>query len=106
MLAYSSTRRGITLVELVAILTIVGIIAAIIVPQVSVSQDTAQQKANAHNKAVINATVERWYIDKGTWPADDLTDIGADNRYFTSGVPRNPIDNSAYKLDSKTHRVQ
>jgi type II secretory pathway pseudopilin PulG len=97
--------RAISLIELVAILTLVGIMAAIVVPHVSVSHDTAQQKANAHNKAVINATIERWYIDKGTWPTNDLKDISDDSRYFPNGLPRNPIDNSAYSIDPSTHRV-
>jgi type II secretory pathway pseudopilin PulG len=91
--------------ELLAVVTILGIIAAIIVPRVAVSSDTAKAKVNAHNKATINAAVERWYIEKGTWPADNLTDIGADTTYFPSGLPSNPVDNSAYTLNSTTHRV-
>src|SRR3989304_5494386 len=71
-------RKGFSLMELLAVVTILGIIAAIIVPRVAVSSDTAKTKVNSHNKATINAAVERWYIEKGTWPLDKLTDIGAD----------------------------
>ena len=98
-------RAGFSLMELLAVVTILGIIAAIIVPRVTVSSDTAKQKVNAHNKATINAAVERWYIEKGTWPASDLTDIGADTSYFPDGIPSNPIDSSAYSLNVTTHRV-
>lgn len=98
-------RRGFSLMELLAVVTILGIIAAIIVPRVAVSSDTAKQKVDAHNKATINAAVERWYIEKGTWPANDLSDIAADLDYFPNGIPTNPIDGSAYTLDSTTHRV-
>jgi prepilin-type N-terminal cleavage/methylation domain-containing protein len=99
-------RAAFSLMELLAVVTILGIIAAIIVPRVTVSSDTAKQKVNAHNKATINASVERWYIEKGTWPANNLSDIGADVNYFPDGIPTNPINGSAYALDATTHRVQ
>src|SRR5262245_56878531 len=74
----TSKRAGFSLMELLAVVTILGIIAAIIVPRVAVSSDTAKAKVNSHNKATINAAVERWYVEKGTWPANNLSDIGAD----------------------------
>jgi prepilin-type N-terminal cleavage/methylation domain-containing protein len=98
-------RRGFSLMELLAVVTILGIIAAIIVPRVAVSSDTAKQKVHAHNKATINAAVERWYIENGTWPANNLSDIAADADYFPEGVPTNPVDGSAYTLNATTHRV-
>lgn len=98
-------RAGFSLMELLAVVTILGIIAAIIVPRVAVSSDTAKQKVNNHNKATINAAVERWYIEKGTWPANNLSDIGVDTNYFPDGIPTNPTSGSAYSLNATTHRV-
>jgi prepilin-type N-terminal cleavage/methylation domain-containing protein len=98
-------RAGFSLMELLAVVTILGIIAAIIVPRVTVSSDTAKAKVNAHNKATINAAVERWYIEKGSWPATNLSDIGADTTYFPEGLPTNPTNGSAYSLNATTHRV-
>lgn len=97
--------RGFSLLELLAVVTILGIIAAIIVPRVTVSSDTAKQRVRDHHKATINSAVERWYIDKNSWPANDLSDIGADLNYFPEGIPTNPVDNSAYTLNTTTHRV-
>ena len=91
--------------ELLAVVTILGIIAAIIVPRVTVSSDTAKQKVNSHNKGTINAAVERWYMEQGTWPANDLSDIGADGNYFPDGIPVNPVNSSTYTLNATTHRV-
>ena len=64
-----------------------------------------QAKVNSHNKATINAAVERWYVEKGTWPAVNLSDIGADANYFPDGVPVNPTNGAAYTLNATTHRV-
>jgi general secretion pathway protein G len=100
-----SRRSGFSLMELLAVVTILGIIAAIIVPRVALSSDTAKTKVNLHNKATINSSVERWYVEKGAWPAATMSDISADLNYFPSGLPTNPVDNSAYTLNATTHRV-
>ena len=54
----------------------------------------------------INAAVERWYFEKGTWPKTDLSDIGADSNYFPQGIPTNPVSGAAYALNATTKRAQ
>jgi prepilin-type N-terminal cleavage/methylation domain-containing protein len=98
-------RSAFSLMELLAVVTILGIIAAIIVPRIAISSDTAKAKVNSHNKATINAAVERWYIEKSVWPANTLLDIGADVNYFPDGIPTNPTNGTAYALNPVTHRV-
>jgi general secretion pathway protein G len=98
-------RRAFSLMELLAVVTILGIIAAIIVPRVSVSSSTAKNKVRDHHKATINAAVERFFVDTNTWPATDLSDIAGNTNYFPDGVPTNPIDNTPYTLNATTHRV-
>jgi prepilin-type N-terminal cleavage/methylation domain-containing protein len=99
------TRSGFSLLELLAVVTILGIIAAIIVPRVTVSSANAKQKVRDHHKATINSAVERYYIDNNAWPADDLNDIAANASYFPDGIPVDPVSGSPYTLNSTTHRV-
>ena len=58
-----------------------------------------------HNRAEINITVEQYYMHTGVWPADDLSDIGADVDYFPDGLPTCPVSGQPYRLDPVTHRV-
>jgi prepilin-type N-terminal cleavage/methylation domain-containing protein len=96
---------GFSLLELLAVVTILGIIAVVVIPRISVSSATAKQNANTQNKSEINSAVERWFFEKGTWPKDDLSDIKADTSYFPQGLPTNPVDGSAYTLNATTHRA-
>ncbi|MEM8864808.1 MAG: prepilin-type N-terminal cleavage/methylation domain-containing protein [Planctomycetota bacterium] len=99
-------RRGFSLMELLAVVTILGIIAAIIVPRVSVSTTNARTQVDAHNRATINAAVERYFIEEGSWPAD-ISVIAGDADYFPDGIPANPVNASApYALNATTHRVE
>lgn len=101
------TRRfGFSLLELLAVVTILGIIAVVVIPRITVSAGTAKSNADAQNKAEINAAVERWYFEKGSWPANNLSDIGADTNYFPQGIPNNPVTAAAYSLNATTHRAQ
>ncbi len=105
MLAHPTRRRGFSLMELLAVVTILGIIAAIVIPRVTVSADTAKQKVNAHNKATINASIERWYIEKGSWPAG-LKELAADTDYFPEGIPVNPVTGASYTFNDTTKRIE
>lgn len=98
-------RSGFSLLELLAVVTILGIIAAIIVPRVTVSSTTAKTKVRDHHKATINSAVERYYVETNAWPANDLSDIGANASYFPDGLPVDPVSGSAYTLNATTHRV-
>jgi prepilin-type N-terminal cleavage/methylation domain-containing protein len=98
-------RAGFSLMELLAVVTILGIIAALIVPRINVGSDRAKDSSCLHNRAEINITVERYYLHNNAWPQNDLSDIGADPDYFPNGVPTCPMSGAAYTLDPVTHRV-
>ncbi len=91
--------------ELIAVVTILGVIAALVVPRVISNLDVAKEKTCNHNRTEINITVERYYIHHNAWPANDLSDIGADKDYFPDGLPNCPVSGQPYRLDETTHRV-
>ena len=98
-------RQGFSLMELLAVVTILGIIAAIIVPRVTTSSDTAKQKVHEHNMGTINSAIERYYITNGSWPSANLNELN-DPAYFPDGIPVNPVTTGAYTMNATTHRVE
>ena len=98
-------RKAFTLIEILAVVVILGILAAVIVPRVLASSATAKTNSCLQNKAVINTAVERFYFETGGWPLAALTDIAADANYFPEGIPVCPVDATVYALDIVTNRV-
>ncbi len=98
-------RSGFTLIEILAVVVILGILASVVVPRVLASSATAKINACYQNKAVVNTAVEKYYFDTGTWPVAALTDIGADVNSFPDGIPVCPVDSTAYALDTVSNRI-
>ena len=97
-------RQAFPSMELLAVVTILGVIASNVIPRVTSSADTAKAKVNAHNMGTINAAVERYYIENGSWPSSDLNELDVVN-YFPDGLPVNPVSGSAYTLNATSHRL-
>lgn len=99
------TPRAFSLLELMAVIVVIGIIATLIIYRIAPTSDFAKAQTCSHNRSEINAAIERWYIDKNTWPASDLSDLAADPNYFPVGLPTCPVTGSDYSMDTVTNRV-
>ena len=98
----SGKRSGFSLLELLAVVTILGIIASIIVPRVTVSSSTAKEKVRAHHLATMNAAFERYYIEENAWPTA-IADLVPD--YLPDGAPTDPTG-TGYTVNGTSHRVE
>ena len=98
-------RTGFSLLELLTVVTIIGIIASLVIYRIAPGVDFTKTNSCAHNRSEINSAIERWYIEKNTWPAADLTDLGGDMSYFPAGIPNCPVSGGTYTLDPVTKRV-
>ena len=96
---------GFSLLELMAVVVILGIIAAVVIARVAGSDDTANIAACYVYKGDIEVQAELWNHNTGSWPASSLATIGADLNYFPEGLPTCPVDGTTYTIDPATGRV-
>ena len=101
----SQRRSGFSLLELLAVVTLIGILAVIVIPRFSNQSMNAKRNACTVNKHNIEVQCQLWMRQKNASPRTDLMDIGADQVYFPEGVPTCPVDNSPYTIDGTTQRV-
>jgi general secretion pathway protein G len=103
---HNGGRSSFSLLELLLVVLLIGVIAAIGAPRILASQEEARRAANERNIANINLQVERYYQETGTWPKDKLDHIKNDPTYFPDGLPVCPVCGLPYQLDSLTKRVK
>lgn len=96
---------GFSLVELMAVIAILGTIAVLIVVRIGDKQANADAAACHVYKGDIEVQAQLWITNTGSWPAASLADIGADTDYFPEGLPVCPVDGSTYTIDTSTGLV-
>lgn len=99
---YSNEERAFSATEMIAVLAILGIAMAILLPRVVGNHDQANSAGCLVNKGEIELQAELWKANTGNWPAADLSDIGSDLHYFPEGLPTCPLDGTTYTIDSAT----
>ena len=105
MQAKKLQNSGFSLIELLLVVTLIGVIASVIAVRISVQADNAKTKTCFHNRSELNSSAERWYIEHNAWPAADLSDIAADIDYYPSSIPVCPVTGTPYTLNATTHRI-
>jgi|SaaInl8_200m_RNA_FD_contig_21_3859516_length_1093_multi_10_in_0_out_0_1 general secretion pathway protein G len=109
-------KEGFTLVELLIVVIILGILAAVVIPQFGTASSEAKESALMTNLAAIRGAVELYKVQHNeTWPGTisgtaswanfgthmtSQTNVsggtGTDyGPYLRTGVPRNPINGFA-----------
>ncbi|KKN81275.1 hypothetical protein LCGC14_0321120 [marine sediment metagenome] len=99
------THKGFTLVEILIVVVILGILAAIVVPQFTEASKEARESALASDLQTVRSQLELYRIQhKGDYPANTsnlmiVTDIdgaaGADYGPYLTKFPSNPFTDTA-----------
>lgn len=91
----SSKRKGFTLVELVIVVLITGIIAAVALPKMTASTTTAKNNSAKQSLAVVRDAIEMYKTDTGAYPADAATLPALLKPYLKGPFPSAPMGSNA-----------
>ena len=100
-------KKGFTLIEILVVVVIVGILAAVVIPRVTTSAATAKENTCDADIVNINTAIELYYFNGGSWASQDLSEMVPTTTYdyFPDGLPPCPVSGSSYEMDTTTHRV-
>ncbi len=83
-------RRGFTLIELMIVMSIVGILASIAAPNFRWGLIKAKESVLREQLYTLNSTIDQFFADKGKYP-DSLSDLTEGSLPYLPRIPKDPF---------------
>jgi len=111
MNSIKKNKKGFTLIELIVVIAILGILAAIIIPRIGAFRESANE---AHDRSVLRTlqgAVNMYHAQNGEFPAGPIDELGTQLQDFLDlpggdiPEPRSEAAGDVFTYDSATGLV-
>ena len=99
----SFSKRGFTLVEMLAVVAIIALLAGMLLPALSKARIRARVAKAKAEMLNIRVSIEQYYADYSTYPTNyrvtdtkGLNKLEEDTKSYISSVPTDPFSSSSY----------
>uniref|UniRef100_UPI0040497284 type II secretion system protein n=1 Tax=Candidatus Saccharicenans sp. TaxID=2819258 RepID=UPI0040497284 len=92
MMRLTASRRGFTLIEILIVLSIIGILLGLAVPQYQMSVKRAKEAVLKENLFIMRKMIDQYYQDKHKYPPS-LQSLVEEN--YLKTIPIDPITGSS-----------
>ena len=86
-----NSEQGFTLLELLVVMTIIGILAAVAIPALKDSPQRAREAALKEDLFTMRSTIDQFHGDKGYYPPDLATLV---SKGYLRQIPLDPMTKS------------
>ncbi len=77
-----NTSKGFTLVEIMIVVVIIGLLAAMAIPAFQKVRTESQKKSITNNIRQVTAAADQYYLENGTTTADLFADLVGSDKYI------------------------
>ena len=88
--------KGFTLIELLVVISILGVLTALLLPNLVGSRQRARDARRKHDLVEIKNALRLYYNDEQTYPEDSVFTFGSSWGEYMSSVPNDPLDGVNY----------
>ncbi|MBI3890374.1 MAG: prepilin-type N-terminal cleavage/methylation domain-containing protein [Candidatus Wallbacteria bacterium] len=94
-------RSGFTLIEVLMVVVILAVLAAVIIPRFTGYADKGSQSSTKTNLQTLRSAVQAYYVtNSNTWPASTLASLLTTQGGTLRVIPKESVSNSAKVVNS------